>query len=165
VNTTIILPIGRAKKEMNPTFYKYSSEPGIAACSMASFPVIFPNGNVIACIGPPITLPKFNPLFLGNLKTETLNDIFNRAEKNYILHAIRTFGPKVLVTILNENGYEQLLPDQYIDEVICDVFFKLFSKKKTCETLQNLIENDENFKKRTEYGRLYYLNETEMIKE
>lgn len=163
VNTAIISPVGRAKEEINHNLYKYTSEPAVAACSMASFPVIFPNGNVIACIGPPITLPVFNPLYLGNLNKESINDIFNRAENNYILHAIRAFGPQELVKMLRKNGYQNLLPDQYIEGAICDVCFKLFSSKEICEVLQNLIENDAKFRLRTEYGRLYYFNESEMI--
>lgn len=165
INTAIILPVGRAKKERNPIHYKYSSEPSIAACSMASFPIIFPNGKVIACIGPPITLPEFNPLYLGNLNEESINDIFNKAENNYILHAIRVFGPKILVKILKENGYDRLLPNQYIDEATCDVCFKLFSNRETCEILHYLIENDTEFRLKTEYGRQYYLNEVEMMKD
>lgn len=164
VNTAIILPVGRAKKGKNSIHYKYSSQPPIASCSMASFPVLFPNGNVIACVGPPITLPEFNPLFLGNLYKESISDIFDRAENNYILHAIRIFGPKVLVEILKENGYNRLLPDRYIDEAICGVCYKLFSNKETCKVLQKLIENDTEFRLKTEYGRQYYLNESEMIK-
>lgn len=165
VNTAFILPVGRAGKEVNSTLYKYTSEPPKAACSMASFPIIFPNGNIIACIGPPIALPEFNPLYLGNLYKESIKNILDRAENNYILHAIRVFGPQVLVKMLRENGFEQLLPGQYMEEAICDVCFKLFSHRKTCEVLQNLIENDSNLRLKTEYGRRYYFNETEMIKE
>jgi organic radical activating enzyme len=164
VNTAIILPVGRAEQKTISTHYRYSSEPSVYACSMASFPILFPNGDVIACIGPPITLPAFNPLHLGNLHTESLGDIFDKAENNYILHAIRTFGPKMLVRILKENGYDRLLPHQYIEEATCDVCFKLFSHKETCDVLYKLIENDRNFRLQTEYGRHLYLHESAMIK-
>jgi organic radical activating enzyme len=165
VNTAIILPVGRAAKEANKSQYQFSDEPPEAACSMASFPIVFPNGNVTACIGPPITMPDFNPLYLGNLNQESISEIFDKAENNYILHSIRTFGPKVLVKLLAKNGYKRLIPQQYIKDAICDICFKLFSNKETCKILQHIIENDSDFRKQTEYGRLYYLNETEMIKE
>jgi organic radical activating enzyme len=164
VNTAIILPVGRAEKGANSSNYKLSSEPHVAACSMASSPVIFPNGDVIACIGPPITLPKFNPLYLGNLQKENINDILERAESNYVLHAIRAFGPKVLVELLKENHYEKLLPKKYIEHAICDVCFKLLSNKTICDVLSDLIEKDETFRLKTAYGRQYYLDEPEMIK-
>ena len=162
VNTAIIIPVGRAQQGGTPIGYNYSSEPAVFACQMASFPIVFPNGNVIACIGPPITMPEYTPLYLGNLHKESISDIFDKAENNYILHAIRTFGPKVLVRILKENGYGRLLPIQYIKDATCDVCFKLFSNKEICEVLSKLIENDESFRKQTKYGRQYYLNEYEM---
>jgi len=164
INTSIILPVGRAEKEIDPELFKYSSSPAVSACPMASFPIVFPNGKVIACIGPPITLPKTNPLYLGDLKTESISEIFDRAENNYVLHAVRTFGPKVLVKMLKEAGYEHLLPERYIDEAICDVCYKLFSNKETCDVLHKLIEGDREFQMKVEYGRLYHMNESEMIK-
>jgi organic radical activating enzyme len=165
INTSIILPVGRAEKEIDPNLFNYSSTPGESACPMASFPIIFPNGKVIACIGPPITLPKTNPLYLGNLNDETLSDIFDRAEKNYILHAIRTYGPKVLVNLLQKAGYEHLLPKRYIEEAICDVCYKLLSNNEINDVLHKLIENDSDFKLKVEYGRLYHMNESEMIQD
>jgi organic radical activating enzyme len=163
INTAIILPVGRAEKAEINANYNLSSEPPNAACTMASFPVIFPNGNIIACIGPPITLPEHNPLFLGNLHLENITEIFERAESNFILHTIRTFGPKALVDLIKENGYESLLPDNYIDEAICDICFKLFSNKTICDLLEELIKNDEKFRLKTAFGRQYYLNESEMV--
>jgi organic radical activating enzyme len=164
VNVATILPVGRAEEEIAPENYTYSSEPSVSACDMASFPIIFPNGNVIACIGPPIALPEFNPLFLGNLYKENLAEIFDRAEQNYILHAIRTLGPQMLVNLMKENGYEHLLPNRYIENTACDVCYRLLSNKQICDVLGKLIEADPVFKMKIEYGRQYYLNESEMIK-
>lgn len=163
VNPTITLPVGRARKFRTSKNYTFSSEPPDKACSMSNFPIIMPNGDVIACIGPPITLPRFNPLFLGNLYEESLSAIFNRAENNHVLHAIRTFGPAELVTLLKENSYNHLLPEQYLSNAICDVCYHLFSNQKTSEVLTELISNNEKFRQKVEYGRYYYLNEPEMI--
>lgn len=165
VNTSLILPVGRAMEEMDQGKFVYSMEPSKAACSMASFPIIFPNGNIIACIGPPITLPESNPLFLGNLNKESLTDIFDRAEHNYILHAIRVLGPRMLVKLLEDNGYEHLLPDHYVKNATCDVCYQLLSNKQTVDVLNQLIESDSKFRMKVEYGRQYYLNECEMIGE
>lgn len=164
INTAIILPVGRAEKKSDPSNYKLSSKPAVSACSMASFPIIFPNGKVIACVGPPITLPESNPLYLGSLHYESINDIFERAESNYILHAIRTWGPKALVELIWETGHEQILPSNYIEDATCDVCYKLFSNKIICEAIKDLVEKDEKFRIKTAYGRQYYLNEPEMLK-
>lgn len=163
ISTSYILPVGRAGKNMKIRECNLSSIPPPYACPMASFPVIFPNGKVIACIGPPITMPSFNPLYLGNLRKETIREIFERAESNYILHAIRTFGPKILVDLLTEHGYADVLPDTYMKEAICDICFKLFSRESTCQLLNGLIVKDETFRNKIAYGRYYYMNESEMI--
>jgi hypothetical protein len=165
ISIAIILPIGRAEAEADSKDYKLSSEPSPAACSMASFPVILPNGNVFACVGPPITLPRFNPLYLGSLLTESVDEIFERAETNCILHTVRTFGPKVLVELLKENGYGKVLPDNYITEATCDVCYKIFSNETICNLVKEAISKDEKFKLKTSYGRYYYLNESDMIKQ
>lgn len=162
IQTTYIVPVGRAAIHADPDKYKLSAEPAEAACSMASFPVIFPNGDIIACIGPPIVLPSYTPLYLGNLRDEPLDGILGRAEENFILHAIRTFGPKMLVKLLNENRYNHLLPPSYIAQCPCDVCFKLFSVREVCQALERIFE-DTYLKKKVSYGRFYYLEEEAML--
>jgi MoaA/NifB/PqqE/SkfB family radical SAM enzyme len=162
IDTALLVQVGRAEKEVDMQDEELSPEPSKAACSMASFPVLFPNGKVIACIGPPIVLPDFNPLHLGNLHKESLSEIIEKAEKNPILHAIRTFGPSILVEQLREKGYSDLLPENYQVDSICDICNKLFSNRAICKALEE-IESDELFRKKIAYGRYYYLGETEMI--
>jgi hypothetical protein len=130
---------------------------------MANFPVIFPNGNVVACIGPPIILPEFNPLFLGNLNKENIEQIFERSEMNYVLHAIRTFGPKILLDLIRDHGYETMLPATYIKNAICDICYKLLSNHTICSLLADLVKKDEKFRLKTAYGRYYFLDEKVMI--
>ena len=162
IHVTVTLPVGRASETMDDGQLVLSSEPSKAACSMASYPIIFPNGNVIACIGPPITLPAGHPLFLGNLKKESLSALFDRSETNIILHAIRTFGPRVLVNLLLESRYAHLLPRQYVEDATCDVCFRLFSSRHIVEALTSLIADPE-FINNVAYGRNYFLGEKEML--
>jgi MoaA/NifB/PqqE/SkfB family radical SAM enzyme len=164
INTSFILPVGRAERKIKNGGYILSSEPSAYACSMASFPVIFPDGTVIACIGPPIVLPRFNPLNLGNINKESITEIFDRAESNYILHAIRTFGPKSLVDLIKENGFETLLPEKYIKDATCDVCYKILSDRQICNLLKELIPQNEKFRMKTAYGRYYHMHEDEMLK-
>ena len=163
ISTSFILPVGRAEKNSKLNNYHLSSEPPPYACPMASFPVIFPDGKVIACIGPPITMPDFTPLYLGNLREETVCDIFERAESNYVLHAIRTFGPKILVDLITTHGYSGILPATYMKEAICDICYKLFSSRQICLLIDELIEKDDTFRKKVAYGRYYYMNESALI--
>jgi organic radical activating enzyme len=162
IKTAITIPVGRGEKNRIKGSYKLSDTSCNSACSMASFPIIFPNGNVIACIGPPITLPDYNPLYLGNMLHQSVQEIFSNAQNNYILHALRVFGPIFLVDMLKENNMGHLLPSHYIADSICDTCLQLFSKQETCECLNNLIKQ-KKYTDKIAYGRYYYLKEDNML--
>lgn len=162
IQTAYIVPVGRAESNEKMGKFILTDLPPEAACSMAGFPVIFPDGNVIACIGPPITMPKYNPLYLGNLKKEKLTKILNRSDTNFLLHAIRTFGPKMLVDQLKRNGFKEMIPDKFLGDCPCDICYKLFSNEDTCSILSKIFESYE-IKEKVAYGRFYYLNEISML--
>jgi MoaA/NifB/PqqE/SkfB family radical SAM enzyme len=162
IDTAMIVKVGRAENAIDGTFLDGTPEPSEGICTMASFPILFPNGKVIACIGPPIVLPETNPLYLGNLKNEPLKDIVERAEINPVLHAIRAFGPSLLVSKLQESGYGHLLPATYREDTICDICHQLFSDGEICRALESIGQED-YFRRKVAYGRLYYLNEISMM--
>lgn len=162
IRLSITFPAGRARKTARHLNYHAAPEPTVAACSMASSPVIFPDGRVNACIGPLLTLPAAHPLFLGNIEQESLADILDRAELNPILHAIRAWGPHKLVSLLRQHGHEGLLPREYISNCICDPCYKLLSDSRIVDALENILL-DEQAKQVVAYARLYYLNETTMV--
>lgn len=161
IRTAITFPVGRAEKHINSFNYRMSSEPTVAACTMASSPVIFPDGKVMACIGPVMKLSSSHPLVLGNLHQESLPEILDRAESNPILHAIRVWGPYKIVSLLQEQGLGYLIPKLYIADSTCDVCYKLFTDSKVLDFLRAFSE-DEEFKKKIAYARMYYLNENRM---
>lgn len=161
IKTSVTLPVGRALKRSKYFKYRTSPEPTISACSTGSTPIIFPDGKVIACIGPVIDLPQSHPLFLGNLRKHSLSEILDKAETNLILHAIRVWGPKKLISLIKEHGQNALLPKEYIAESICDACYKLMSNEKIVDLL-NTLSKDERFKQKVAYARIYYLNETKM---
>jgi len=161
IRVAITLPIGRARQQAHALHYGISSEPPVTACPVASSPVIFPNGDVIACIGPLLTLPPMHPLFLGNVGREPLSAILDRAELNPILHTIRVWGPHKLVALLKENGYDALLPREYISNAGCDACYKLLSDVRIVTALQAIF-CDEELTRTVAYGRIHYLKETAM---
>jgi len=163
IRISITFPVGRAKKYSVHFKYKTSGEPTPGGCVMASYPVIFPDGKVIACIGPLLTLPPTHPLFLGNLRYESLKEILNRAETNPLLHTIRVWGPQKLVKILKEHGLGNLIPKEYVEDCICDACFKLLSDDQIVNNLNNIL-NDKNMLKTIAYARLYYFHESTMLK-
>jgi MoaA/NifB/PqqE/SkfB family radical SAM enzyme len=133
-------------------------------CQSANIPVILPDGCVMACLGYSCNSKRHHPMYLGNINEQSIKDIFEQAEGNYILHAIRTFGPKILIRLLNENGYADRLPSIDIKAKDCEVCSSLFSDPDIFELLQYLVDKDMLFRSKVEYGRMYYLNEPEMVK-
>ena len=139
-------------------------QPTISACAMASSPVIFPDGRVNACIGPILTLTHRHPMCLGNLYQENLSDILDRSESNPFLHTIRIWGPSKLISLMEEQKLEKLLPKKYISNCLCDVCYKLLSNERIILELENIL-NDEQIKNTIAYARIYYFNELKMAEE
>ena len=161
IRVSITFPVGRAQKRAHHFSYRIAPEPTVSACSMASSPVVFPDGKVSACIGPVLTLPSMHPMFLGNLQQETLSEILDRSELNPVLHTIRVWGPQKLVSLLKQNELDALLPKEYICNCPCDVCYKLLSDERIVDALENILQ-DEQIRHTIAYARLYYLNETTM---
>lgn len=161
INTVCTFLVGRASKKLYTPTYEMSEDPPVSACIAAGSPIIFPDGKVIACIGPLIDLQSSHPLLLGNLRKNSINEIFEEAESNPILHAIRIWGPKKLISIIKEAGLREYLPERYIKNGICDACYKLMSNNKIVEFLTNLA-NDFEFNRKVAFARAYYLNETKM---
>ena len=160
IKTAITFPVGRALKIINPNYVR-STEPPVSACSAGSSPIIFPNGNIIGCIGPVIDIKSGHPLLLGNLRLDSLEEILDESETNPIYHAIRIWGPKKLITLAQEAGLTKYLPKEYINNSICHACYSLMSNKKINLFLQSLA-HDPEFRRKVAYARLYYLRENRM---
>ena len=161
--TAITFPAGRALEDIGNLKHEVSEEPAISACPAGSSPIIFPDGRVIACIGPIIDLKSQHPLVLGNLNHSTLESILDRSEMNPILHSIRIWGPKKLVSIMKDAGLNQCIPKKFIKNSICDACYALMSNEQAIKYLDTL-SLDKEFCRKVAYARLYYLNEPEMLK-
>jgi hypothetical protein len=160
--TAIALPVGRALKKLHKGKYATTPEIPISACATGSSPVIFPDGKVIGCIGPVIDLSSPHPIFLGNLRQTSLHEILEKAQSNTILHAIRVWGPKKLISLIREVGLDLQLPDTYIKDSVCDACYNLMANAKIVDFL-HLIAADAEFKRKVAYARAYYLHEPEMV--
>ena len=160
--TAITFPAGRALRKADTSRYQMSAEPPISACSAGSSPIIFPDGRVIACIGPVIDLKTPHPLVLGNLREEPLEEVLDRAETNPILHAIRIWGPQHLISMIKEAGLLSHLPQRYIKGSVCNACYSLMANARIVEFLDRIAE-DPSFRREIAYARVYYLGESEMV--
>jgi len=161
IKTAITFSVGRAKK-IGTSKYITSSDPPFSACSAGSSPIVFPNGNVIGCIGPVIKIKDDHPLLLGNLNEKSLRKILDDSEINPIYHSIRIWGPRKLITLANEAGLTKYLPKKYVKDSICHACYSLVSNSRIRSFLQAL-SHDSEFKRKVAYARLYYLRENRMF--
>jgi len=159
ITTVITFYAGRALVKIDANRYQWTQEPCPWACTAVGAPIMFPDGRVIACIGPLIELRARHSLVLGNLREEPLAAILDRAENNSVLHAIRVWGPRKLVEKLRESPIASELPRAYVRGSTCDVCYKLFSNPTISAHLERL-NDDAGFKRYVAYGRTYYLNDT-----
>ena len=163
IRISVIFPVGRAEKRTNGFNYKMTSQPPIGACRMACSPIVFPDGKVMGCIGPVISLDTNHPLVLGNLNINSLADILDKAEMDAALHTIRIWGPAKLLSKLREYRQNLALPTDFIDECACDVCYQIFKNQKVLDVLNEIQREDEAFRKKVAYGRYFYLGETKML--
>ena len=161
IRPAITFPVGRAQNLVSKFHYRFSPEAPVSACTMASSPIAFPDGKILACIGPLVTLAPTHPLYLGNLNQESLAEIMDRAEINPILHMIRIWGPYKLVSMLKEMGLGDYLPQEYVSTCICDICYKLMSDEVLLAALNERMR-DKKLRQFVAYARLYYLKETMM---
>ncbi|MET9416945.1 radical SAM protein [Streptomyces klenkii] len=94
-----LVPMGRAREwmERRPLV---AYPPTAAPCSLACWPVIGFNGQVIACGNQDVmdgTVPMPPHLFLGHIARDDWETVRQRVTGSPILQAIRTYGPEYLM--------------------------------------------------------------------
>ncbi len=77
--TTITFPVGAALKKIDSSNFECAELSAVNACLSGATPIIFPDGRVMACIGPVIELNNNHPLLLGNLNSESFEEIIESA--------------------------------------------------------------------------------------
>ena len=160
IDTVMTYSVGRAAT-MLPQQRHRVIEPTVSACTAAGSPIIFPDGRVIACIGPLINLSSGHHLVLGNLREASLEDILNRAQLNPILHTIRIWGPHRLLQLLERKAGSILL-NQFLENNVCDICYQIFSNQKITHLIESLA-GDRDFMQMIAYARAFYLKENEML--
>lgn len=160
IDTVMTYSVGRAAAKL-PKEHHWVVEPPVSACTAAGSPIIFPDGRVIACIGPLINLVSGHQLVLGNLREASLEEILNRAQLNPILHTIRIWGPHRLLQLLERKAGSKLL-NQFLENNVCDICYRIFSNQKITHLIESLA-GDRDFMQMIAYARSFYLKENEML--
>lgn len=164
VNTSLVFPVGRAVQGEGLRDLPMSAGPPPYACEVANSPVIFPDGRVVACIGPVIALDADHPLALGNIRTESLETILGRAEGNAILQTLRIWGPRKIIELAREAGLAGALPERYVEDGGCGACLALM-ESPILATFMDSLARSETYRAKVAYARAYYLNEPRMALE
>jgi organic radical activating enzyme len=162
IRTGVTFPVGRAEEIKDQLRYPLSDEPPREACQASSSPCIFPDGRVFGCIGPLLELRGAHPLLLGNVRERPVADVFEAAETNVVLHALRLWGPSRLIAMLRGTDLASRLPAKYVTGSICNACHELFSDEAIRRRLLEL-QDDAEFRRLVAYARLHYLDEARML--
>jgi hypothetical protein len=129
---------------------------------MAHAPVILPDGRVVACFGPLVSLDTEHPLALGDLREESIEAVLDRAEQNVVLHAIRLWGPAELIRRAREAGLGANLPTRFVANSVCSACYALLTEPTIVQYLTRL-QKDAEFRNEVAWARVYYMNERRML--
>jgi hypothetical protein len=109
-------------------------------CRLLNRPVVLENGSVLACCN--TTVAKAcaeSNLNLGNVSSEPLVTILNRAKSDYLIQAIRVFGPSFLAEQLSKDHYIKL-KGEYLDGDICSLCSDIMSKPELVAALEGAFQ-------------------------
>jgi hypothetical protein len=132
--------------------------PPEGACDAAATPVIFPDGRVMACVGPLIDLPAAHPLVFGNLRERPAEEIFDEAERNVLVQFLRTWGPAFLLELLRRIPSPPELPRDFVPDSICALCYSLLDSAELREALEACMA-DESIRHEVESARARLLGE------
>lgn len=163
ITTVTTFPLGRALERLGTNRYRMIDKPPISGCLSCNDVTLLPDGRVLACVGPLITLKDWHPLVLGSLRESSLASILEAAEHNPVLHAIRIWGPSILVTLVEGAGLGEHLPPKYIMGSICHPCYSLMSSPAIVRYLDGLTR-DQDFAGLVAYARARYLGEYQMVR-
>jgi hypothetical protein len=125
-----VIPWGRSKEKINnDLLFRYDTK-GLFCTS--DTPLIDSKGNVFACCGPAATWKGYNGLLLGNIMTKTLKTIRDKADMNPIIHALRLWGPREIISIMHE---------EFMKTGIAFTHPSLFQKTDICLLCQYFMNN------------------------
>ncbi len=154
---------GRAEAQIDFSRHAVSEATSRDRCPQVGTPAILPDGQIVACCGALLALKNHHPLVLGNLREESLEDILERAERNPIIHTLRLWGPKKLVSMIEQSELKSELPKNYLEKTFCDPCYRIMSNPKLVEWLEQFAKRP-GFQQAVAHGRAYHFNETEMLR-
>lgn len=102
-------------------------------------PMIYPSGLVYACCGVIQNLQKNNPLYLGNLNTDSLRTIYTRFHTNPFIHSLRIGGVREALNLFPDLIKNKIILSRHDSKNMCYSCYHSMNKlnKNTIDKLKN----------------------------
>lgn len=103
-------------------------------------PTVHTSGHLWAChIGTIETHPDYDvtasPYYLGNLREESMQDIFERAENNPVYQMLRVFGPRLVAqAAMSSEVREELGEQRYASD--CDMCYQVLARREVQDEIR-----------------------------
>jgi len=139
-----IIPVGRGSQFISADQIQKNKIDHLSegACDLAHQPSVDCDGKVLACCNTRMAR-KYPALQLGDLNKKSFTQMTNEAEENYLLQAIRVWGPKRLAEIVIEQGMGDRLKGIYDKNNICLLCTDLLSQPEIVELLTEVLNTPE----------------------
>ncbi len=112
------------------------------ACDSANQPVVDHDGTVLACCNYEAAR-ETEALQLGSLLRQTMAEVTRSADGDGVLQAIRTWGPKRLVELLEKRGYGERLERRYPPDSICALCRGVTGNSELVAALRSILAEPE----------------------
>jgi hypothetical protein len=150
----LTLPAGRAA-----SLDLRTRPPTVGRCLGADYPIVFPDGRVIGCMGIVNGLPRLHPLLLGDARETPLQRLLRASERNVFVHAMRALGPAAFTD--GAGGPAVQIPAEYARYGLCALCYATAGEPALLDQVRARLA-DPSFADKTAWARLYFLAEEEM---
>jgi len=101
IRAAAVLPAGRGRSLPGETFSIADNAAAGGPCSGADFPIIFPDGRVLSCMGITEIPSGKHPLLSGNVHARPLAEILRIGARDNYLQAMRSLGRDFVVGLIS----------------------------------------------------------------
>jgi hypothetical protein len=128
-------------------------------CTAVSAPIILTDGTVMACCGDTVADSRaWASLRLGNIKTDSLANLFDKADRNQFIQALRVLGPAELAARAAADLGSGFFSRAYETHSICDICRDIATDRKMHSYVERLLEQPQ-IRDEVALGRLLLFGE------
>jgi len=129
-------PVGRAASLSERCVEPLRAELPAGRCLQVNRPTLAEDGCLCACCNLSVANRLgINPLRLGSLWTDSLPQMLDRGEQDWLVHGLRVGGPRYLAELARARGADAVFARRYRPGAICDLCGDLWADSATREAV------------------------------